>query len=105
MNSEQLVTVILGVFGVVLQLVLKYAPKVSEWYQNHSQKGLVALGLCIAIGGAYFGFSCSPYAADLNIVLTCNRTGLFTLINAIFIIATGQQLTYLYTRNLGAVKG
>ena len=27
MNSEQLVTVILGVFGVVLQLVLKYAPK------------------------------------------------------------------------------
>jgi hypothetical protein len=99
MTPEQLVTVILGILGVLLQLALKYAPKVSDWYQNHPNKGAVALGLSAGIGAIYFGLSCSPFAAQLKIILTCDQAGVFTLLNAIFIIATTQQLTYLFTRH------
>jgi hypothetical protein len=99
MSAEQLVTVILGILGVLLQLALKYAPKVSQWYENHEQKGLVALGLAVLIGAAYFGLSCTPYAAQFKVALACSQDGAFTLLNAIFIIATSQQLTYLVTRS------
>jgi len=98
MTPEQLVTVILGILGVLLQLALKYAPALSDWYQNHPQKGLVALVLSVLIGAAYFGLSCTPYASQFKIALACSQDGVFVLLNAIFIIATTQQVTYLLTR-------
>ena len=99
MTSEQLVTVILGILGVLIQLAIKYANPVYEWYNNHPQKGLVTLGFDALIGAAYFGLSCTPYATQFKIALACNQDGLFTLLNAIFIIAVAQQTTYLVTRN------
>lgn len=105
MSSEQLVTVILGILGVLLQLSLKYAPKVSGWYQNHQNKGLVALGLSALIGFVYFGLSCTPYAIQLNITLTCTEDSVFTLLNAIFTIASAQQLTYLFGKNTNLASG
>ena len=98
MTSEQLVTVILALVGTVLQLTLKYAPKVSDWYRGLANKGLAALLLSAVVGLVYFGLSCTPYAAQFNIALVCNQTGVFTLLQAIFTIAISQQLTYLYTR-------
>lgn len=98
MTSDQLVTVILGILGVVLQLLLKYAPKISDWYVNNPRKGLWALIFSALIGAGYYGLSCTPYAAQFNIALVCNQDGLFTLGKAIFTIAGAQQLTYLYTR-------
>lgn len=98
MSDEQLVTVILGILGVLLQLTLKYAPNVSAWYQSHTRKGLIALALSFAIGAVYFGISCTPYAGQFKIALSCSQDGAFTLLNAIFIIASSQQLTYLVTR-------
>lgn len=105
MTAEQLVVVILGILGIILQLALKYAPKVSEWYEAHPQKGLVALGLSVLIGAAYFGLSCTPYAAQFKIALACSQDGAFVLLNSIFIIATSQQLTYLVTRSKSQPKG
>lgn len=99
MTPEQLVTIILGILGVLLQLALKYAPKLSDWYQNSPNKGLLALAFSVGIGAVYFGLSCTPYAAQLKIALACTQNGVFTLLNAIFIIATTQQVTYLVTRN------
>ena len=98
MTPEQYAAMILGIFGIALQLVLKYAPKVSDWYMNHAQKGLIALGFSVVIGGAYLALACSPYAAQLHIALTCTEDSVFSLLQAIFIIASTQQLTYLYTR-------
>ena len=98
MSPENLVVLILGILGVILQLALKYAPKVSAWYEVHPQKGLVALAASVVIGAVYFGLSCTPYAAQFRIALSCNQDGAFTLINSIFIIATSQQMTYLVTR-------
>ena len=98
MTPEQLVIVILGVLGVLIQLAIKYANPVYAWYENHPQKGLVTLGFDALIGAAYFGLSCTPYGAQFKVALTCDQNGLFTLLNAIFIIATAQQVTYLVTR-------
>jgi len=98
MTSEQLITAILGILGVLLQFALKYAPKLSDWYQSHPNKGLIALSASVLIGGVYFALSCTPYAAPLKIALTCTQGGAFVLLNSIFIIATTQQLTYLITR-------
>jgi len=98
-TPEQLVTIILGILGVLLQLAMRYPSKFSKWYQAHPDKGVLALAFSAVIGAAYFGLSCTPYAAQFKIALACTQDGIFTLLHAIFIIATTQQLTYLYSRS------
>lgn len=100
-TPEQLVTIILGILGVLLQLAMMYLQTFSNWYQNHPNKGTLALAFSAGIGAAYFGLSCTPYAAQFKIALACTQDGVFTLLHAIFIIATTQQLTYLYSRKRG----
>lgn len=95
MTPDQLVVVILAILGALLQLALMYAPKFSDWYQNSPKKGLLALAFSAVIGGAYFGLSCSPFAADFNVVLSCSKDGAFTLVRAIYIIAITQQAAFL----------
>ena len=98
MSAEQLVSVILGVLGVGLQLAFQYGGGFADWYQNHPKKGLLALAFSVGVGLAYFGLSCTPYAADFKIALSCDKAGVFTLLNAIFIVATSQQVAYLVMR-------
>ena len=98
MTPEQLSQVILGGVGVALQLVFKYFPGVSPWFDGLKNKALVALGFDAAFGVAYFGLACSSLAAQLNIQLSCDLPGLFVLANAIFLIAVAQQTAYLFTR-------
>ena len=94
-TAPELVTIILGIVGVVLQLLYRYAPKLSDWYQSRPNKGLWALGLDAIVGAAYYGLSCTSYAAQWKIALSCTQDGLFVLINAIYIIALTQQLTFV----------
>lgn len=98
MTSEQFVTLILAILGIILQLALKYAPRLSEWYQKQENKGVMALALSALIGVAYLALSCTPFALDLKISLTCSSSNIFILLEAIFKIAMAQQATYLYTR-------
>ena len=97
MSPEQLATVILAIAGVVLQLVFRYAPKASEWYAAQADKGILMLGFVVVVGLVYFGLSCTPFAAELGIGLSCNTSSVFSLFKAIFVIAGGQSLAYLYT--------
>ena len=95
MTPEELVTVILAILGVLIQLAIMYLPAVYKWYDENPQKGLITLGIDAAIGVVYFGLGCVPLLADwLKIVLACDVTGVFTLLQAIFIIALSQQLAY-----------
>jgi len=95
MTPDQLVLVILAILGALLQLALMYAPKFSDWYQNSPNKGLLALAFSAVIGGIYFALSCSPFAADFNIALSCTKDGVFTLVQAIYVIAITQQAAFL----------
>jgi len=96
--TEQTATILLGIVGVLLQLAFKYAPKVSAWYQAQSNKGAVMLGFVVLTAALYFGVSCTPYAATFHISLACSDQGVIELLKAVFYIASGQSLTYLYTR-------
>lgn len=105
MTPEQLATLILAILGVILQLAFKYAPKFSTWYQNHENKGSLALIFAVIVGAGYVGLSCTPFAADLGIAVTCEKATIFTLLKSIFIIANAQQLAYLFGKNRPQAQG
>ncbi|MBI5942886.1 MAG: hypothetical protein HY864_00840 [Chloroflexi bacterium] len=98
MTPTELSALILAIVGAVLQIVFRYAPRVSQWYQAHENKGLLMLVFVTVTGAAYVGLSCTPFAAELGIAVTCDKTTVFTLLRAIFIVASSQQLAYLFTR-------
>ena len=99
MTSTELSTLILAIVGAVLQIVFKYAPKISNWYQASANKGTIMLMFVAVTGAIYVGLSCTPYAAQLGIAVTCDQSTVFNLLRAIFIIASSQQLTYLFGRS------
>lgn len=98
MTPIELSTTILAIIGIVLQLTFKYVPAAANWYQNHSNKGALMLGFVVITGGAYYALACSPYAAQLGIAIACTTDSVFLLLKAIFIVASSQQLAYLFTR-------
>lgn len=98
MAPSEVASLLLGIVGVALQLVFKYVPKVSDWYQKQENKGLLMLGFVAAVAAVYFGLACTPLAGQFGIGLTCTVPDLFVLLRALFIIAGSQSITYLYTR-------
>ena len=98
MTPTELSTTILAVIGIVLQLTFKYVPAAATWYQNHANKGALMLGFVVITGGAYYALACSPFAAQLGIAIACTTDSVFLLLKAIFIVASSQQLAYLFTR-------
>lgn len=99
MTPTELSSLILAIAGAVLQIVFRYAPRVSDWYQAQENKGVLMLQFVTVTGAVYVGLSCTPFAADLGIAVTCGEDTVFTLLRAIFIVASSQQLAYLFTRN------
>lgn len=98
MSPEQLSTTLLAVIGIFLQLLFKYWPTAANWYQVHPNKGSLMLGMVVIAGGAYYALACSPWAVQLGIAIACSTDSIFLLLKAIFIVASSQQLAYLFTR-------
>ena len=95
MSPEQLASVILAAVGVVLSLAFKYIPSLKTWFDGFSHQGLVMLGMCTVVAGLYFVAACIPYLAFLNVPLSCDKAGGFGILQALFIVATGNQLAFL----------
>jgi len=83
--------------GVVLSLVFSYFPGLSKWYDGLASnvKRLVMLGLILVVAGAYFGLSCTSWAADLGIDLACTEDGFKAVVLAFVQILIANQATYL----------
>ena len=96
-------TVILGIVGAILSLVFSYVPAARVWLEGQDNKGLVMLALVLVVSAGYFALSCSPFAADIGITVQCSRTGLFDVLRAVFVIASGNQLAFLYSKRGGAL--
>lgn len=96
-------TVILGIVGAILSLVFSYVPAARVWLEGQDNKGMVMLALVLVVSGVYFALSCSPFAADLGIAIQCSRAGFIDLGKAIFVIASGNQLAFLYSKRGGAL--
>ncbi len=91
--------VILGIVGALVSLVFSYVPAVKTWFDAQTNKGLIMLGVLVVVGLAYFGLSCTPFAAQLGITLACTQAGAVQLAQAIFALAAGNQLAYLFSNN------
>ena len=96
MTPIEISNVLLFVLGVLLQLVFLYIPEAKTWYQRQSHQGLLMLGMVVLLGVAIFGLSCTPLVVYLHIAIACTVGDAFNLLGAIVIIATGNQLTYLF---------
>lgn len=91
-------SVILGIVGAILSLVFSYIPAARVWLERQPNKGLFMLAMVFSVSFVYFGLACSPFAADLGIRLECSRAGVIELCKAIFVIASGNQLAFLYSK-------
>lgn len=99
MTPEELVLVLAGAAGVVIQLAVTFIPGFSNWFQNHEKKGLIVLGINIGVALAYFGLGCVPFLAlQLGILVSCDVPGGILLAKAIFIMITSQQMAYAVTK-------
>lgn len=95
---NELANILLGIAGVIIQLAAMYVPGFNAWYQNLANKGLAMLALVVIVGAVYFGLACTSLAAMLGLQLACTVPDLYTLLQAIFIIAMAQTMTYGYTK-------
>lgn len=101
MSPIDISNVLLFVLGVLLSLAFTYIPEAKAWYGGLAHQGLAMLGMVVLISLAYFGLSCTPFAVQLHIAITCELSSAFNLLQAIVIIATGNQLTYLLAPSKG----
>lgn len=85
--------------GIVLSLAFSYIPGLKDWYDKQAGwKAPIMLGLLILVAGAYYGLSCTPWAANLGITLTCDEIGLQAILIAFVQIVLANQATYLLTK-------
>ena len=82
--------------GVIMSLVFSYLPKVSEWYAT-SNKRLVMLASLAVVSLVYFGLSCTAFAAQLGILVSCDQAGAFLLVQAFAQSVIASQAAYLLT--------
>ena len=96
---NELSTIILGIAGALLSLIFSYVPAVKAWYDLQLNKGLIMLGLNVLVAAVYFGLSCTSLTAQLHIGVSCDQPGLLLLAQALFVIATANQITYKFSNN------
>ena len=94
-------TVILAIVGAVLSLTFSYYPKARTWLESFENKGAVMLALVLVVSAVYFALSCTPFAVDLGVNISCTQDGVFDMLKALFVIASGNQLAFLYSKKSG----
>jgi len=95
-----------SIFGTLLSLLMSYVPGFATWYNPLSSqaKRLVMLGLLAAIAAAAAGIACAGFGSAIGLTLTCDETGLYTLITSFLAALATNQATYLITSS-GRAKG
>ena len=96
--ENELSVVLLAIVGAAIQLIFKYIPKLSDWFDAQPNKALIMVAAVAAVSLAYFGLGCTPFAVQLGIVVACTTQGALELAAAFVYILVSQQITYLLTR-------
>ena len=101
-------TVLSAIAGVILSLLFSYVPRLRDWFKSlgdqpdghndGTKKRLVMAGLLLLSTLAAFGLSCTSFGVDLlvrlNLVLTCDRTGIIDSIVAYGAAVIANQSAY-----------
>jgi archaellum biogenesis protein FlaJ (TadC family) len=95
--ASDLTNVILFVVGVIVSTAFSYFPALKVWYGNQTNNGWIMLAVTAVVSAAYFGLSCSPLAATLNIQVSCTQLGVIAVFWGFVNCILGGQLTYLMT--------
>ena len=88
-----------GIAGVVLSLVFSYVPGLNTWFSglDGTIKRLAMLVLLVVVALGSFGLACSGWGADFGLKLTCDRTGLIGLLQALGLAVIANQSAYAIT--------
>jgi hypothetical protein len=86
-----------GIAGIVLSLVLSYAPKFGAWFnaQESGTKVEITGALLLIVGVAIYGLGCAGWAPDFGLAVSCDRPGLVSLFNALVSALIANQAAYL----------
>lgn len=91
---------IAAIAGIVLSLLFSYVPGLSAWYEKLEKpvKQAIMAMLLIVIAAASYGLACAGYSSDLGLTVTCDRTGVLSLLNVLIAALVANQGMYLLTR-------
>lgn len=86
-----------GFAGIVLSLLLSYAPKFGAWFnaQDSGTKVEITGALLLIVAGGIYGLGCAGWAPDFNLGVSCDRPGLVSLSNALISALIANQAAYL----------
>jgi hypothetical protein len=82
--------------GTALSLVFSYIPGANSRFNKLDGNGkrLVMLGLLFLVSAVVFGLSCTSFAVDLGITVTCDQGGAIGLITQFIIAIIANQATF-----------
>ena len=95
MSAETLSAVV----GILLSLVFSYIPGLDVWFAGLETKwkqSIMGVSLLV-VAAAVFGMSCTTWAANWNIELTCDQPGLQVLITNLIAALVANQSAYKIT--------
>lgn len=93
--------------GVILSLVVSWAPKINTWYAAKPEniKKVYMAGILLLSVLVTYGLGCAGYLEVLfGVSLACTSAALIGLVKAWFIAITFNQSTFLITPQTKAVK-
>lgn len=92
--------------GAVLSLFFSYVPGLNVKFAVLSSeiKRLIMLGLLIVVAAAVYGLSCTTFAADIGIQVTCDQPGLVQMVTVLILAVISNQSVYTVSPQLPAVR-
>jgi|GEM_PF-1896389 hypothetical protein len=90
-------TVLAGFAGVLLALLLSYAPKFGTWFnaQPSETKVMINGGLLVVVAAGAYAVGCLGWAVQLQLVVTCDQAGLITMLGALLAALISNQSAYV----------
>lgn len=98
MTAEQLSALAGAAIAFLFRL-----PGIEDRYQQFSPdvKQWIMLGVLLLTAVSLMILACTGFGEDLGLTLTCDRSGLITLLTAFIYAVIGNQSAYSMTRYIG----
>lgn len=95
-----------AVAGAVLSLLFSYVPGLNVWYASLESiyKRLIMAAMLLLVAASVFGLSCTSWAAEWGIEVTCDQPGLQVAMQAFLFALIANQSMYLISEETKGVR-